>query len=95
MEVRDQEFRNGVLVREVVRTVPDPEPTDAEILDAKLAAITEALAESDDPKVASVAARIEAKGGVPARPLPEAPVPGRISRAVSAVGDFLMAPFRG
>lgn len=89
MRLHNQEFRNGVLVREEFVDVPDPEPTEAEVLAAKLAAITEALAESGDAKLVAVADAIVAKGGAPVR-VPEEKV-GLMRRMVNAV----MAPFRG
>lgn len=64
MEVRDQEFKNGALVREVVRQVPDPSPSREErvqLLEAQVAALTEALQTSGDAKLEAVATRITAR----------------------------------
>lgn len=68
MEIRDQEFKDGVLVREVVRTVPDPEPRPEEVaaakvveLETRLEAMREALVESTNAAIRKVAADADAK----------------------------------
>lgn len=81
------------VVSEGYMDVDDPTPAEVALTSARgvdgdrLAAITEALAESGDAKLVAVADSIVAKGGVPRRP-PEEPKPGLVRRAVSAVTGF-------
>lgn len=70
-------FDQGVLVGEEWVDVPDPEPTEAEIVaaqlaavEARLTAVREALAESTNAAIRDVATRITAKeGGIPQPPV--------------------------
>lgn len=76
-QILKRTFDQGVLVGEEWVDVPDPEPTEAEVVaahlaavEARLTAIKEALAESANAAVRDVATRITAKeGSIPAPPV--------------------------
>lgn len=66
MQVTNQEFKDGVLVREEIVDVPDAEPTPEEVaaakvatLEARVVALTSALEKSGSPELQAVAAEIK------------------------------------